>query len=196
MDRRINYLAHLTLSHFDADLQVGNFLGDLLRGKEVAALPPAVREGVLMHRAIDRLTDTDPDVIALNRLIAVRHGRYATVLSDIAFDYHLFLNWAEYGPAPFSEFSDGCYTNLTAASYQVPERIVRQTSNMVRERWLRIYTSPEGMQDVFSRLKRRVSRPDKLEGVADLLVNYAEPLNRTFRALFPRLQTLADGYRR
>ena len=149
-----------------------------------------------MHRAIDRLTDTDPDVKALNRLLAVRHGRYATVLSDIAFDYHLYLDWAEYGPVPFPQFSARSYTNLSAATRHVPDRIVHQTDGMLRERWLRVYTSPEGMQDVFARLKRRVSRPEQLDGVEDLLIDYAGPLNRTFRLLFPRLQNLADGYRR
>ena len=54
-----------------------------------------------LHREIDRLTDADADVRAINRLLSVRHGRYAPVLSDIAFDHFLCLNWEQLMPTDF-----------------------------------------------------------------------------------------------
>lgn len=174
---------------------MGNYLGDLLRGKELRALPLAVQRGVEMHRAIDQVTDDDPDVRALNKLVAVRHGRYAPVLTDIGFDYYLCKNWDQFGPEPFPEFSVSTYQNIIDARPLMNEKVAGYATNMAREEWLRLYTTHEGMNKVFHRLKGRLSKPELLVGVDTLLTDFAVEFNETFLLLFPRLQKLADGYR-
>ena len=191
----MNFLAHLTLSHFSTDLQVGNFVGDFIRGRELQTLPPGIRRGVALHRAIDRLTDADPDVRALNRRLAVRHGRYAPVVSDIAFDHFLYLAWPALGPAPFPAFRDGSYATLLAARPLVGSRVRGYVDAMVQGDWLQLYTTPAGMAQVYDRLERRLSRPELLAGVNDTLREEAGLFNFTLRALFPRLRELADTYR-
>ena len=191
----MNYLAHLALSHFSADLQVGNYLGDMLRGREVAALSPEVRRGVQLHREIDRLTDADADVRAINRLLSVRHGRYAPVLSDIAFDHFLCLNWKQLMPTDFALFCQHTYAVLRAGKPHMPVRAARYVDGMTQDNWLALYTTPTGMRQVFDRLQPRLSRPELLTGIDDSLRDFAPALNRTFLLLFARLQTLADTYR-
>ena len=191
----MNFLAHLTLSHFSADLQVGNFLGDLLRGSEVDDLPPGIRRGVEMHRAIDFLTDADPDVRALNALLRGRHGRYAPVISDVAFDHFLYRNWAELGPEPFADFTERTYARMAAARAEVPARARVHIDGLVRHAWLAMYATPDGMRGVFRRMRPRLSRPEMLRGVDVTLQELSGPFNRTLLLLFPRLQQLADTYR-
>ncbi|MBB4077776.1 acyl carrier protein phosphodiesterase [Lewinella aquimaris] len=191
----MNFLAHLTLSHFSADLQVGNYLGDLLRGKEVAQLREGIHRGVLMHRAIDRLTDADADVRAVNRLLRSRHGRYAGVISDIAFDHYLCRNWVLLGPVPFALFTRTTYRNLLAAREEMPERARRYVNGMVEDDWLSLYATADGMHKVFERLLPRLSRPEKLAGVEESLQEYDAAINRALLLLFPRLQSLAESYR-
>ena len=191
----MNYLAHLALSHFSAELQVGNYLGDVLRGKEVAALPPDIRRGVLLHRAIDRLTDADPNVRQVNRLLASRHGRYAPVFSDIAFDYFLCRNWTALMPTDFTAFCLRTYTVLQTGKSYMPPRAARYVDAMIDDDWLALYTTAAGMQQVFARLRPRLSRPELLVGIDDSLQEYAPALNRTLLLLFPRLQVLAATYR-
>ncbi|THH41287.1 acyl carrier protein phosphodiesterase [Neolewinella litorea] len=191
----MNFLAHLALSYYSADLQVGNFIGDLVRGREVAVLPLGIRQGVEMHRRIDRLTDADPDVRRLNRSLRARHGRYAPVISDVAFDYFLFLNWDTLGPAPFHDFTEKAYRRLAAARADLPPRIHPQIDGLVRHRWLSVYTSVGGMQEVFQRMLPRLSRPEMLDGVSESLYDRHADFNRTLLLLFPRLQALANTYR-
>ena len=192
----MNFLAHLTLSHFSADLQVGNFLGDFIRGRgALVRLPEEVQRGVAFHRAIDSLTDADESVRALNRLLAKRHGRYAGVVSDIAFDYVLFQNWERFGPAPFPDFTRTTYAHLAAARPLMTSRVAGYVTNMVADDWLRLYTTPAGMRKVFARLLPRLSRPELLDGIDETLTFHAPDFNRAFTQLFPRLQTLADAYR-
>lgn len=149
-----------------------------------------------MHRQIDVVTDTHPAVKILNEQLAGRFGRYATVLSDIGFDYYLYQNWEEFGPAPWPEFCAGTYHCILRARPHMPEKAAGYATNMVREDWLRLYTTKEGMAAVYRRLRKRVSRPEKLEGIGTILGDYDAEFNQAFQALFPALQELADGYRR
>ena len=148
-----------------------------------------------MHRGIDRLTDTHPAVRELNALIAKRHGRYATVLSDIGFDHCLFKSWTTFGPAPFREFSRVAYERILESRKHLPARVVPYANDMVAGKWLDVYTTPAGMNNVFHRLRRRVSKPELLDRVEHLLEDYADPFNHAFAALFPDLQDYADGFR-
>ena len=190
----MNYLAHLALSHYDADLQVGNFLGDIVRGSELATLPAGVQRGVWMHRAIDLLTDRDRDVRRVNGLLSRRHGRYAPVISDIMFDYFLCRNWASLMPQPFPEFRERTYARLRAATDAIPPRAARQLTGMTDGDWLRLYASTAGMGEVFRRMRPRMSKPALLAGVGESLQEYHDELNRTLLLLFPRLQALAHQY--
>lgn len=191
----MNFLAHLTLSHFDTDLQAGNFLGDFVKGSAVAGLPPGVQRGIAMHRAIDYLTDHDPDVKNMNALVALRHGRYAGVITDISFDYFLCRNWEQFGPVEFDAFRVGTYWALHARRGVMSGRIQGYIEGMLNHDWLSLYTTPAGMEAVFGRLRPRLSQPALLDGVNELLTDYEAEFNQTFLALFPRLQTLADAYR-
>lgn len=174
---------------------MGNFLGDFVRGKQIERLPAGVQRGVQMHRAIDRLTDTDEDVRRLNQTIARRHGRYAGVLTDIAFDHYLWRNWDTFGPEPFGDFTQTAYANLYARRAYMTDRVRGYVNGMVKDDWLRLYTTRPGMQRVFDRLRPRLSRPELLTGVEDLLQDHDQAFNRTFRLLFPRLEQLAHAYR-
>ena len=148
-----------------------------------------------MHRAIDILTDNCPEVKALNQLIAKRHGRYASVLTDIGFDHFLYLHWDRFGPAPYGEFCSTTYQRIQRQRPNMPPHAARFSKGMVEGRWLRMYTSIEGMNDVYRRLRKRLSKPELLDGVDELLIDFYEPFNQAFLVLFPELQRLANGYR-
>lgn len=183
------------MSYFDTDLQVGNFLGDFVKGRAITELPPSVQRGIAMHREIDHLTDQDADVQELNALIALRHGRYAGVITDISFDYFLCQHWEQFGPLDFDAFRVGTYWGLRARADFMSPRVQGYIEGMVNHDWLTLYTTPAGMDSVFQRLRPRLSHPDLLDGVGDVLTDYATEFNQTFLALFPRLQNLADAYR-
>lgn len=148
-----------------------------------------------MHRAIDKLTDEDPDVRELNKLIADRHGRYAGVITDIGFDYFLWRNWEDLGPGDFAAFTQATYAELYARREHMDDRVKGYVNGMVKDNWLHLYTSRPGMQMVFNRLRPRLSKPEMLDGIETLLVDFEQEFNQTFLLLFPRLQDLANAYR-
>lgn len=191
----MNFLAHLTLSYFDTDLQVGNFIGDFIKGKAASELPETIQRGISMHRAIDHLTDTDAEVKKLNELVAIRHGRYAGVITDICFDHFLCQNWDTFGPLPFDAFRVGTYWALHTRRMVIPPSSQRYIDSLLKHDWLTLYRTPAGMAHVFKRLRPRLSQPNLLDGVNDIITDHYQEFNQTFLILFPRLQALANAYR-
>lgn len=58
----MNFLAHIYLSDDKPLLQIGNFIADSVKGRQVELYPPTIQEGIRLHRAIDAYTDAHPTV--------------------------------------------------------------------------------------------------------------------------------------
>jgi hypothetical protein len=58
----VNFLAHFHLSPPWPDALAGAYLGDFVRGPvdQHPDLPPMIRKGITLHRAIDAFTDAHP----------------------------------------------------------------------------------------------------------------------------------------
>ena len=116
----MNYLAHCFLSCSEEDLLIGNFIADSIRNKDLDALLPRVRAGVVLHRKIDSYTDTHP----MTRLGTARlhqyHGKYASVVIDIYFDYLLVKNWDRYTSQDLGEWTQNIYEILQRREADIP----------------------------------------------------------------------------
>ena len=53
----MNYLAHAFLSLNDDEIQLGNLIGDFVKGNKYERYPPKIKKGILLHRHIDSFTD-------------------------------------------------------------------------------------------------------------------------------------------
>jgi len=76
---------------------LGSLIGDFVRGRIDPALPPKVRAGIALHRAIDAYTDAHADVAAARALFEPPFRRYAGILLDMWFDHLLARQWARFG---------------------------------------------------------------------------------------------------
>lgn len=183
----MNFLAHMLLSCESDTLVTGNFLGDLLRNRDIANLPEAIRIGVQLHRKIDMFTDKHPNVKKSSRLLHERHGKYAPVLVDVFFDFFLSRHWSRFHPEPMTTFSRKIYQQLLSHLDIMPERTQRQLQAMVQDDWLMNYATYEGMELTIRRLSRRVSRPQQLAEAVDSLKMFEPKLEANFLAFFPEI---------
>ena len=85
----MNYLAHILLSGNDRRLQVGNFIGDFVKGTEYEQYPKRIKEGILLHRAIDSFTDNHPVFLETVDMLLPDFGRYSGIMADMFYDYLL-----------------------------------------------------------------------------------------------------------
>ena len=119
----MNLLAHALLASPDAELMLGSLIGDSVRGRIDPALPPNVRAGVALHRAIDAYTDSHADVAAARALFVPPFRRYAGILLDVWFDHLLARQWAEHGEGELDAFSLRVRAMLSGDATIVPERM-------------------------------------------------------------------------
>lgn len=101
----MNYLANLLLSDESTSILVGNFIGDLVRGNQFSTLDPAIQRGILLHRAIDRFTDTHPVVRRSKQRAQTVTGRYASVVIDVFYDHFLARDWAFHHAMSLPEYA-------------------------------------------------------------------------------------------
>jgi acyl carrier protein phosphodiesterase len=158
----VNFLAHLVLSGpHDADLLVGNFAAEAVRGRAaVEAYPPEVQRGIRLHRLIDSFTDAHPVVRrSTARLRAAGLGKWAGVVADVGYDHLLARNFAQYhyDPAePLPAFAQRMYALLQRRRRELPERLQQMLPYMQQHDWLSGYAHPEGLQRALQGLSRRV----------------------------------------
>ena len=109
----MNFLAHAFLARSSPELLIGGLLGDFVKGRErLQQYSPAVRAGILLHRAIDRYTDAHPAVHASCALISPARRRFAAILVDVFCDHFLACHWHRYTDLPLEAFTQQVYTTL------------------------------------------------------------------------------------
>lgn len=186
----MNFLAHLYLSGDNPDLLLGNFLGDLVRNRDLPALPVTVQEGIRLHRFIDSFTDQHPMVRLGTTRLRPLHGKYAPVVLDVLYDFVLSQNWDRYHSEPLDTFRAGVYRQLLERKNLVPPRLQERLELMVADDWLRHYSSEEGLNAVFERMKHRVSRPDLLANATHTFMAHYPVFEAEFHVFFPEIRKL------
>ena len=58
----MNFVAHQYLSFENQSLQIGNLLGETVKGKQYLDFPEEIQKGILLHRSIDTYTDSHETV--------------------------------------------------------------------------------------------------------------------------------------
>jgi acyl carrier protein phosphodiesterase len=183
----LNFLAHCFLSCRDDHLLMGNLLGDLVKIKEVRELSSAIRAGVELHRIIDSFTDSHAEVRKGKKLLYPHYRKYAPVVLDIFFDYLLARNWAQYSGESLDQFTSRTYSTILTRLEWVPDRLHPRLEGMVAGRFLNEYTTWEGLDNTFARMRRFVGYPELLEDPIPALQKHEEALNAVFVVFFPDL---------
>jgi len=183
----MNYLAHCFLSCSEEDLLIGNFIADSIRNKDLDALSPRVRDGVFLHRKIDTYTDTHP----ITRLGTARlhpfHGKYASVIIDIYFDYLLVKNWERYTSQDLGKWTQNIYEILERRSEDIPLKLRKNLPFMIRDNWLMRYGTEDGLRFTFDKMKNRLKYPEMFAGATDNLLNNYDDFEKEFHQFFPEV---------
>jgi acyl carrier protein phosphodiesterase len=183
----MNYLAHAFLSGKDPDFLLGNITADLLKGNIHKILAEKVSHGVIHHRKIDVFTDNHPDFQSCLPILYPLHGKYASVVLDILFDYFLVQNWDCFSTISLEEFSEATNKILLENIDKLPSSSQTQLRAMIQGNWLLHYGHYEGLSYCFTRLTKRVAQPQWLESWHISLHNEGYLLEKSFLSLFPEM---------
>lgn len=182
----MNYLAHIFLSGLNSQLQVGNFIGDFVKGSQFNEYPVQIRKGILLHRKIDSFTDNHQVVRETVALLRPSFGRYSAIIVDMYFDYFLALDFHIYSPdKSLMRFSLQFYFSVLIRYRHLPKRVKGFIFHFVFTNRLTTYSSPQGLEsslEIMARYKVSALEPEKI--IAFLLENHDE-LQQRFHSFFP-----------
>ena len=184
----MNFLAHFLLAHQTPELVVGNYLGDFVKGKQYQAYDTAIGQGIMLHREIDRYTDTHPVFLQSKRRLSPVHGHYAEVIVDIFYDHLLAVHWSAYHEAPLARFAQRIYALLQQRLYLMPPPAQRVFSYMQAHDWLTNYAHPEGIARTLSGMQQRARFPNQMSRAADDLQKDFTLYSQGFQEFFPQVQ--------
>ena len=95
----MNFLAHLHLAMLANSSLLGNLLADFVRGNPAADYQPDVVAGIMMHRRVDVLTDSLPQVKASRDYFSAPYRRVAPITLDVVWDHFLARHWQQLEPS-------------------------------------------------------------------------------------------------
>ncbi|WP_137887882.1 ACP phosphodiesterase [Pseudomonas sp. 2FE] len=186
----MNYLAHLHLGGQQPAQLLGSLYGDFVKGPLVGRYPADIEAAIRLHRRIDVFTDSHPRVLQAKARFPAERRRTAGILLDLFFDHCLALNWQDYADEPLAHFTSRVYQVLLREP-ELPERLAFIAPRMAAQDWLGSYQEFAVLEQVLQGMRRRLSRPQLLDGALDELAALYQPLSEDFRQFYPDVQAFA-----
>lgn len=191
----MNFLAHLYLSGTDPDIQLGNFIGDFVKGRNLTEqFEASIAKGIELHRAIDDFTDKHP-IVKLSKLrLRAKYRHYAPVIIDIFYDHFLAKNWDRFNETFLPDYAEGIYAMVMSRESVLPEKVKWMMPYMIKGNWLANYARIDGIGRVLSGMSRRTPYDSKMhEAVEELNLFYSD-FEQEFLAFFPQLENHAKQF--
>lgn len=183
----MNYLAHQFLSFQNADLQLGNLYGEIVRGKDFENFTGDLRKGILLHRSIDTFTDAHEIVKKSSKKFHDKYGKYAPIIVDVVYDYYLIKNWHRFTDLDFEEFTENAYQLFRTHFEEFPPKLQYIMKHLLDYDWFHNYQSLEGIGKTLNGISQRSKFQNNIgSSVKEIEENYEE-LNQEFQAFFPEL---------
>ena len=192
----MNFLGHLCLANGDSGLTLGGLFGDFVRGRRaLRAFPEPVRQGIVLHRYIDRTTDQTPVVKKLRTRFPREFRRYSGIIIDLAFDHELAVNWWRYMPGSLERFDLETRDLLRDNAEMVPEQLTRFMEYADRHGLFTAYREQDVVLFALAGLGTRLSKPNPLHRVAEIWPELAPHFKLAFRQFFPQIQSEVLAWR-
>ena len=183
----MNYLAHIFLSGNDDEILIGNFIGDYVKGRDYDLYTPSVKKGILLHRRIDAYTDRHKIVQQSKSYFISKYHKYAGIIIDILYDHFLVVNWDRFSPTPLNDFKANLFDCLKYNYNILPERVQFFMPSFIKNDWIEVYSSIEGIIHVLLRMSMRTTLPDQSEFAREILRKYYVQLQSEFLTYFPEI---------
>lgn len=196
MHANLNYLAHFLLAGESQGLLIGNFIADSVKGNKFLDYPEEIREGIIMHRAIDHFTDTHPVAARTRKRLHGEFRHYAAVILDVFYDHFLAANFEAHGPEPLPDYSRRIYQMLESQAEVFPEKSRFILPFMIRHDWLMAYQEIEGINRVLTGMARRTTFVSGMENAADALRRDYDAYREDFEEFFPQVLAFTESYRK
>lgn len=189
----MNFLAHLHLASLSESSLLGNLMADFVRGNPRGVWPDAVAEGILLHRRVDVMTDSLPEVRAAKAYFRDETRRVSPITLDVIWDHFISLHWNKIAPEiSLPAFLSHAESVISPELPSTPARFQNLNHYLWRDRWMEQYADAFYLQGV---LRGMASRRPRLVALADswqdFIDNY-QIFEDFFWQFYPRMTKLAE----
>ncbi len=186
----MNWLAHTLLSKKDIDYQLGNVLADPLRGAAWVGASQSLREGMKMHRAIDKFTDKHP-VLSTSKSKLGADGHLKGVVLDLLYDHFLSQSWEQFSTVGLGDYLLAFNQKAFASSRHFPPKAKTIVGSMAETNLLGKYQAFDGLIQALERIDLRLSARTHAKETASQYIPVLEQqydhLKADFDLFFPEL---------
>jgi len=190
----MNYLAHILLSGSNRKMQIGNFIGDAVKGSSYKDFPQDMCKGILLHRAIDDYTDKHPAVREAVHVLKPEFGRYSGVLLDIYFDYLLASHFESFAGVPLKKYTRQFYISLIINYRYLPVRFKRFIWHFIMTDRLGKYATPNGIREALDIMVEYRHIDISVDKAIWYMEKHTEELFAVFQPFFIELQEYCVEY--
>lgn len=190
----MNFLAHIYLSKNDTNIIIGNFIADFVKGNKLNGYSKQIVEGILIHREIDRFTDSHEIVKSSKNRLWDKYRHYSSVIVDIYYDHFLSKNWSDHSLEPLKSFTERNYSILTENNSNFPDGAKRTLKYMKQTDWLYNYQFLSGISMALNGMSRRATFDSKMEFAIHELNQDYELYMTEFTSFFPLLKEHIDQF--
>ncbi|MGM5631919.1 ACP phosphodiesterase [Apibacter raozihei] len=190
----MNIVAHQLLSYNIPDIQVGNILGEIVRGKDYQNYPPTISAGILLHRNIDSFTDFHPIVKETTSIFHESYGKFAPIITDVVYDYFLIKNWHLFCDIEFEKFKKSCYDLVQSKELLFPTRLNDILKLLIQDDWFEKYRTFEGIEWTLYNLSKKSKFHSNMSNSLKEIYLQEKNIERQFMRFYPQLQTFCREF--
>lgn len=183
----MNILAHLYLSRTIDESMLGNFMGDFVKGNQLNLFPESIRQGIVLHRQIDTITDRHDSHRQSRDRFREKYRLHSGIVVDIIYDHFLARHWDTYHHEPLHDFSQKVYAYIKENEHRLPDKLREMAGFMIQNNWLELYKTTEGIERVLMGMARRTSVPSQVPFAMEVFKKDYRPLNNEFENVFNTL---------
>jgi acyl carrier protein phosphodiesterase len=187
----MNFLAHAFLSFGDPEITVGNLISDFVKGKHQYDYPTGIRNGIILHRAIDSFTDKHQASIEAKQVFRAHYRLYAAAFIDVVYDHFLASDSDIFTDDSLKSFSNETYSIIEPHTATLPDRFSAMFPYMKSQDWLYNYQFKEGLEKSFGGLVRRARYMDDSITAMTIFEQHYLLLRDCYRSFMPDVRNFA-----
>ncbi len=171
----------------DADIQIGNLMGDFIKGNKFLLYPEKIKQGILLHRKIDFYTDQHPMIRLAIAFFKPSFRLSGGIFTDILFDHFLANDERYFSETNLASFTTDVYQNLQKNNAIFDEQMKQFFFYMSTYNWLYNYKYQEGLtKSILGICKRHPILGDGQIALDIIKLKYDE-LKSLYIDFFPQL---------
>jgi len=171
----MNYLGHAVLSFGNAEVLVGNMIGDHVKGRlPLDGYPVGIRKGIELHRHIDEMVDKHPAIARAKLIFREDYRLYSGAIIDTVMDHFLANDPAFFSTeAHLENFTMDVYRKMDNYRELLPPGFATYYPHMKQHNWLLGYRKLKGIEKSLQGLARRAKyMPPPDRAYASFVVAY------------------------